>query len=371
MKNHILVTGGAGFIGSFLVDELVRQGHSVRILDNLDKQVHGGKKPYYLNTKAEFMLGDVTCTDDWEKALVDIDIVYHLAAAVGVGQSMYQIRHYMESTSMGTSNLLDHLANKEHDVKKMIVAASMSSYGEGAYKCGSCGVVYPPLRSEEQMKQGKWELFCPGCGKPLKPIPTDEKKYQHCNSIYAIGKKVQEDMVQLVGKTYGIPSVATRFFNVFGPRQSLNNPYTGVAAIFMSRIKSGNRPVVYEDGLQTRDFISVHDIVKALVLVMESNSANYETFNVGTGRPLTIKSIAETLAKVYGSDIKPEIQNKFRKGDVRHCYADITKIRTKLGFEPSVSFEEGMREFIEWSRKQESVDKFHMAAGELKQKGLL
>ena len=283
---------------------------------------------------------------------------------------MYQINYYMNANVMGTSNLLDVLANENHDVKKVVIAASMSSYGEGAYECDDCGVVHPPLRTEEQMGQGKWEMFCPECGKPAKPIPTTEEKIQHCNSVYAISKKVQEEMVLTVGKAYGIPSVALRFFNAFGPRQSLSNPYTGVTAIFMSRIKSKNQPVVFEDGLQTRDFISVHDIVEGNVLCMEKNAADYEVFNVGTGNPLTIKSVAEILAKVYGSDIKPKITNKFRKGDVRHCYADISKIQSKLGFEPKVSFETGMKEFIDWSKATESVDKFDEAYQELKDKSL-
>ncbi|MBS1266582.1 MAG: GDP-L-fucose synthase [Candidatus Woesearchaeota archaeon] len=371
MKKRVLVTGGAGFIGSFVVDKLISQGHQVRIFDNLKQQVHQGKKPDYLNPKAEFVLGDVTKSKELYEAMQDIDVIYHLAAAVGVGQSMYEVAHYVHQNSFGTANLLDLLVNKEHDVKKLIVAASMSSYGEGAYKCDDCGVVYPPLRKVEQMKQGKWELFCPDCNNPIKPIPTDENKYQHCNSIYAISKKDQEDMVLNIGKTYGIPSVALRFFNVYGARQSLSNPYTGVAAIFMSRIKNNNSPVVYEDGMQTRDFISVHDIAKANLLALNSNAADYEVFNVGTGIPLTIKSIPLTLAKLYGSDVKLIVTNKYRKGDVRHCYADISKIKNKLGFEPTVNFEQGMEEFINWSKKAESDDKFEKASSELKKKGLL
>jgi len=371
MKQRILVTGGAGFIGSFLVDELVKRGHYVRIFDNLEPQVHNKKRPDYLNTKAEFMAGDVTKKDQLEKAIKDIDVVFHLAAAVGVGQSMYQIRHYVNSNILGTSNLLDILVNTKHNIKKIVVAASMSSYGEGAYKCLNCGIVYPLLRTEKQMQSKEWELSCPNCTKPLKPIPTDENKKQDCNSIYAITKKTQEDMALNIGKTYGIPTVSLRYFNVYGPRQSLSNPYTGVAAIFMSRIKNKNSPIVYEDGLQTRDFISVHDITQANILAMEKSSADYETFNVGTGKPLTIKSIAEILSELYGIKIKPTITNQYRKGDVRHCYADTTKIKTKLGFEPKISFEQGMRELIEWSKTAESVDKFDKATTELKQKGLL
>lgn len=371
MKKSVLVTGGAGFIGSFLVDSLIQKGHSVRIFDNLEDQVHKKKKPAYLSKEAEFMNGNVTNMDEFEEAIKDIDVILHLASAVGIGQSMYQIRHYVDANIVGIANLLDLLVNKEHDVKKLVVAASMSSYGEGAYKCDKCDVVSPPLRTEKQMKQKQWELLCPNCGCILKPIPTSEEKIQDCNSIYAITKKVQEDMVLNIANAYGIPSVALRYFNVFGPRQSLSNPYTGVAAIFMSRIKNNNTPIVYEDGLQTRDFVSVHDITRANILAMEKNSADYQSFNVGTGKPLTIKSIAETIAKLNKVDIKPKITNQFRKGDVRHCFADISKIRSKLGFEPKTSFEQGMKELIDWSKEVEAVDKFDQATKELEQKGLI
>lgn len=373
MKQKILVTGGAGFIGSHIIDQLLEKGHDVVVMDNLDPQVHeNGNLPDYLAKNLEFLRGDVTKKEEFSKTLQDIDVVYHEASAVGVGQSMYKIAHYMNSNCMGTANLLDYLANENHNVKKVVVAASMSSYGEGLYECESCGKVRPNLRSEDDVNSGNWDPLCPHCKKQLKAIPTPETAEQYCNSIYAIGKKVQEDMVLNVGKTYGIPSVALRYFNVYGPRQSLSNPYTGVAAIFMSRIKAGNKPVIYEDGLQTRDFISVHDIARANVMAMEQKSADYQRFNVGSGIPLTIKSIAETLAKLYGKEeITPDIQNKFRKGDVRHCYADISKIQNKLNWNPTISFEEGMKEYIEWSRKQESVDMFDKAAQELKDKKLI
>ena len=373
MKQKILVTGGAGFIGSHIIDQLLEKGHQVVVLDNLDSQVHEGSKiPDYLSKNLEFLKGDVTNKEEFDNALQDIDVVYHEASAVGVGQSMYKISHYMNANCMGTANLLDHLANKNHNIKKVIVAASMSSYGEGLYKCEKCGNVRPSLRSENDVNSGQWEPLCPYCKSQIKPVAITETAKQNCNSIYAIGKKVQEDMVLNVGQTYGIPSVVLRYFNVYGPRQSLSNPYTGVAAIFMSRIKAGNRPVVYEDGLQTRDFVSVHDIAKANVMAMEQKSANYQRFNVGSGIPLTIKSISETLAKLYGKEeIVPDVQNKFRKGDVRHCYADIRKIKSLLNWKPSITFEEGMKEYIEWSKKQESVDMFEKAAQELKEKRLI
>jgi len=271
---------------------------------------------------------------------------------------------------MGTSHLLNLLVDKEHDVKKIIVAGSMSSYGEGAYRCTKCGVVYPKLWTEEQMAKCQWELFCPKCGKIAKPMPTPETKLLDSNSIYAISKKVQEEMFHNIGRAYGIPSVALRYFNVYGPRQSLSNPYTGVAAIFMSRLKNNNPPIINEDGLQTRDFISVHDIVRANILAMENKAADYESFNVGTGKPITIKYLAEYLAKLYGVNIKPEVNFKFRKGDVRHCFADVSKIKSRLGFVPAIKTEDGLRELVEWSRKVEAVDKYERAAQELKAKGL-
>ena len=333
-SRKILVTGGAGFIGSFLVDRLIEAGHQVTIIDNLEPQVHpDGKPPIYLNPSACLVVGDVRDYEALRCAIGGQEVVFHLAGAVGVGQSQYEIKRYVDVNTGGTANLLDILANHHHQVKKLVVAASMSSYGEGCYFCKEDNKeVRPPLRSSEQIKSGYWELKCPECDQPIEPVPTGEEAVQYCNSIYAYTKKDQEDMVLNIGRTYNIPSVALRFFNVYGPRQSLSNPYTGVAAIFMSRIKNNNSPVIYEDGLQTRDFISVHDICDALILSMEKPEADYQVFNVGSGVPLKIRNIAETLAKLYGKDIEPKILYRFRKGDVRHCYADITKIQQLLGW---------------------------------------
>lgn len=372
MGEKILVTGGAGFIASFIVDELVRAGHEVRIFDNLDPQVHtDGSKPDYLNQEAEFIQGDVRDYEAFKKALNGMDVVFHKAGAVGVGQSQYQIKKYIDVNTGGTANLLDILVNNKNNVRKLIVAASMSSYGEGRYECEKCGPASPDLRTEEQMAQGDWELYCAHCRSTLKPMPTGENKIQKCNSIYAYSKKDQEDMVMNIGKTYKMPVVALRYFNVYGPRQSLSNPYTGVAAIFMSRIKNNNPPVVYEDGLQTRDFVSVHDIVRANIMSMESDKADYRIFNVGSGISYSIKGIAEKLAEVMGKDIRPDITNKFRKGDVRHCTADISGIKEMLHFTPRISFEEGMRELMEWAGEAEAVDKFEQAAAELRERKLI
>jgi dTDP-L-rhamnose 4-epimerase len=367
---NVLVTGGAGFIASFITDELVEQNHSVTIYDNLEPQVHQGKTPEYLNTEAQFIKADVNDTEKLKEAVENADVIFHEAAMVGVGQSMYQVRRYVEANTLGTANLLDLLVNTNHNVKKLIVAASMSSYGEGAYVNSSGERLRPSLRTKEQMERKEWELM-DSSGETLKPVGIKEEDELLSNSIYAITKKDQEEMVLNIGRTYGIPSVALRYFNVFGPRQSLSNPYTGVAAIFMSRIKNGNSPMVFEDGLQSRDFVSVHDIVQANLLSMKQKAADYHVFNVGAGRQITIKGIAEVLATLFKSDVKPKITGQFRPGDVRHCFADISKIKNALDYSPTISFEEGMNELIEWSKDAESVDKVDQATKELRDKGLI
>jgi len=371
MRYKILVTGGAGFIGSFLVDKLIENGNDVTIFDNLEEQVHQGRIPEYINKSANFIKGDMRDYNALEKIVKEHEIIFHQASMVGVGQSQYQIKRYVDANISGTGNLLDILVNSEHDVKKLIVASSMSIYGEGSYECEDCGKVLASLRSEEQMRRKDWEIHCPNCGRVLEPIPTPEDKKPQSNSIYAITKKTQEEMCLNIGKTYGIPTVSLRYFNVYGPRQSLSNPYTGVCAIFISRIKNDNPPLIFEDGKQSRDFISVHDIVEANILAMKSKNANYEIFNVGTGKQTTILEIANILIDLYNKNIKPKIVGKFRKGDIRHCFADISKIRRKLGFKPKVSFEDGIRELVEWSEREEARDKVDKATQELKEKGLL
>jgi dTDP-L-rhamnose 4-epimerase len=368
----ILVTGGAGFIGSHLVDALVEK-HEVVVLDNLEPQVHTKSTPDYLNENATYIFGDVRNKEVLRRVLEGVEVVFHQAAAVGVGQSMYQVEKYVEVNTMATAKLLDFLVNEEHEVKKLIVASSMSIYGEGAYECEDCGVVYPELRAEKQLKQKMWEIKCPKCGKVVKPISTSEEKSLHPTSIYAITKRDQEEMCLNIGRAYGIPAVALRYFNVYGPRQSLNNPYTGVCAIFSSRIKNNNPPLIFEDGLQSRDFVSVHDIVEANNLVMKSSNADYEVFNVGNGEAINILEIAQALIKQYnkGKELEPEITNKYRAGDIRHCFADISKIRNKIGYKPKVSFVDGMKELVEWGEKEHAIDKFEKAHEELLRRGLV
>jgi len=375
MADKILVTGGAGFIGSFLVDALVEKGHQVRIYDALVPQVHGSQQalPEYVNPSAEFVKGDVRDREALAKALEGVDVVFHLAAAVGVGQSMYQIQYYTEANTLGGAVLLDLLANTKHRVRKMIVASSMSIYGEGAYACADCGIVFPRLRTEAQLKTRDWEMKCPHCGQDVHPVPTDEDKPLYPTSIYAITKRDHEEMFLSTGFAYGIPAVALRFFNTYGPRQALSNPYTGVMAIFSGRLLNRQPPVIYEDGLQSRDFIHVHDIVQGLLLAMVKPEADYQVFNLGTGVPTSIANVAGILSQhlTDGGEVKPEIRNQFRAGDIRHCYADLTKAQRLLGFEPQIPLQEGMTDLLTWVKEQTAIDRFVQVEKELSAKALV
>lgn len=364
----ILVTGGAGFIGSHLVDALVKEGRDVVVLDNYDKQVHQGKRPKYLNKNAAYIEGDVRDGRTLKKAFANVDTVFHFAAKVGVGQSMYEIREYVDANTLGTAHFWEYIVNNKIS-PRVVVASSMSIYGEGAYSCSACGQVSPYLRSEEQLKKRIWELPCPGCGATVAALPTREDKRLLSTSVYAITKKDQEELSLTIGMSYKIPTVALRFFNVYGPRQSLSNPYTGACAIFSSRIKNDQPPLIFEDGLQTRDFIDVRDIVQACVLAMNDARTDYGAFNVGTGRAITIREVAETLIGLYGKDIQPEIVNKYRTGDIRHCYADIGKIQA-LGFSPKISLKDGLRTLVEWGKSEEAVDRTKDAFDELERRRL-
>jgi dTDP-L-rhamnose 4-epimerase len=371
MADRILLTGGAGFIGSYVCDLLCAKGYKVIVVDNLDPQVHLTREwPQWRNPKAEYHQGECSDPQVWREWLPKIDAVIHLAAAVGVGQSQYQIAYYVQANTMATALMLDAIVNGEQRPRKLVVAASMSSYGEGLYRHPSGKLVSPDLRPLAQMQRHQWELI-DSDGEMLTPVPTPETKPQLCNSIYAITKKDQEDMVLNIGQAYNIPAVALRFFNVFGPRQSLSNPYTGVAAIFLSRLRNGNAPLIFEDGKQSRDFISVHDIAAAVVQALETDGCNGKSVNVGTGQPRTVKQVAETLAQILRVDIQPQITEKYRAGDVRHCVADNTLLRIQLGYTPHWSFTDAMSELVDWSLKVEARDKVDQATAELKQRGLI
>lgn len=370
---HFLVIGGAGFIGSHLVDALIARGEKVRVFDNLEPQVHGDKatKPTYLHPEAEFILGDVRDRDALQKALRDVEVIFYEAAAVGVGQSMYEVRRYVEVNTIGAANLLDILVNEHHKVQKVIVASSMSIYGEGKYQCSEHGFVYPKMRSVQQLAARDWEHRCPHCASPLTPLPTDEEKPLYPTSIYAITKRDHEEMFLCIGQAYGIPTIALRYFNVYGPRQALSNPYTGVVAIFSSRILNGHPPIIYEDGRQSRDFVHVSDIVQANLLALERDEANGEAINVGTGQPLTVLEVAHLLSTHLSFNQPPEITQRYRAGDIRHCFADITKARELLGYQPKVSFAQGLKELVTWVAQQVAEDQLIEAQNELMRRGLV
>jgi dTDP-L-rhamnose 4-epimerase len=370
MSKTILITGGAGFIGSHLADELLRQGYRVRALDNLSPQVHGEERqrPAYLAPEVELMVGDVRDPDAVAKALDGVDGVFHYAAAVGVGQSMYEIAEYTAVNNLGTAVLLEALIKRP--VEKLVVASSMSIYGEGLYRTASGEVSGAIRRSREQLKRGEWEPR-DAEGRALEPQPTPETKVPDLSSVYALSKYDQERMCLMIGEAYDIPVAALRFFNVYGPRQALSNPYTGVLAIFASRLLNDNPPMIFEDGQQRRDFVSVYDIARASRLAYESEAARNEVFNVGSGNAYTIAGIADRMRQVLGKDgIEPEITGKYRVGDIRHCFADISKAQTVLGFSPQVALEDGLVELAEWLPQEKAEDRVSKARDELVARGL-
>ena len=369
---NILVTGGAGFIGSHLVDALLERGHKVRVIDSLDPQVHEAPDvpPTYLNSAAEFQKGDIRNLSDVEKALKGIEVVFHQAAAVGVGQSMYMVRHYMDVNTIGTATLLEEMIKRRTQFKKLIVASSMSIYGEGCYRKKDGSEVSPKIRSYDQFKKGLWELMDSETGEELIPIPTDEEKKLIPVSPYATSKRDQEELCLAIGRAYGIPTVALRYFNVYGERQALSNPYTGVAAIFITRLLNNKSPLIFEDGLQSRDFVHVSDIVQANLMALELDSLDYDYFNVGTGCRLTVLDVANALIKAMGKNISPTIVHKFREGDIRHCFSNINKIQKVTAYSPKVSFEQGIPMLVEWCRGKQAKDRVEKATNELDSKGL-
>jgi dTDP-L-rhamnose 4-epimerase len=371
---NVLVTGGAGYIGSHLVDALTRNEYAVTVLDNLEPQVHrSGTWPAYANPKATYLLGDVRDRAALAPLVTAADAVVHFAAAVSVGQSMYQIDRYVGVNTGATGLLLDILVNEKHNVQKVIVASSVGVYGEGAYRCRTHGAVFPGIRGEAQLAVRDWEQHCPVCGEHAAADMTREDKPLYRDNIYAMSKYHQEEMVLLIGKTYGIPAVAPRFFNVYGPRQSLSNPYAGVAAIFLGRLLNNKAPVLFEDGGQLRDFVSIHDVVSCLMLMLETAGGDFLPINIGSGTRITIREIATTLATLTKKSIDPEVLDTGRTFDIRHCVANIDRARATLGYEPKVSFEDGMSELIDWAMAspERPVDLFDHALNELRARGLL
>jgi dTDP-L-rhamnose 4-epimerase len=365
---QILITGGAGFIGSHLADELVARGHHVRALDIISPQVHGSvDRPEYLNAEVELVRGDVRNADVVRRSLHGIDAVYHFAASVGVGQSMYQIEQYTSTNSLGTAVLLQELVRKP--VQRLIVASSMSVYGEGLYRSADGSFVEGVERSVDQLRRDEWEPHDRN-GEVLLPVPTPESKTPSLSSVYALSKYDQERLCLMVGRAYNIPAVALRFFNVFGTRQALSNPYTGVLAIFATRLLNDRAPLVFEDGRQRRDFVSVNDVVQACCLALEVPEAAGGVFNVGSGESHSVEEVAETMAGALGKDIAPDRCGKYRVGDIRHCYADITLARRVLGYSPRVTLADGILDLTEWLREQEADDHVADASRELAARGL-
>jgi dTDP-L-rhamnose 4-epimerase len=364
-----LVTGGAGFIGSHLVSRLLADGRDVVVLDSLEEQVHAGQ-PVLLPDDVAFIHGDVGDPDAVNEALEGVDEVVHLAAVVGVGQSMYEIDRYTRSNTMATATFLESLVGRSERPRRLVVASSMSIYGEGEYECSTHGRVAPGPRPDDQLRARRWETKCPQCESDLRPVWTGEQKPVIPTSIYAITKRDHEELCLVTGESYGIPTVALRFFNVYGPGQALSNPYTGVAAIFASRLMNGKAPLIFEDGQQSRDFIHVTDIVEGIVRALDSESATGTAINLGTGRPTTVGEIARVLADGMGREIEPEHPDRYRSGDIRHCYADTSRAKALLDFEAEVSLEDGMNDLVAWLEGQEAADHVDAATAELSARGL-
>ncbi len=369
MSSRVLITGGAGFIGSHLADELIAHGYAVRALDNLCEQVHGidARRPAYLDDRVELFVGDVRDARAVRSALSGVDAVVHLAAEVGVGQSMYEIADYTSVNNLGTAVLLEELS--QHAVARLVVASSMSIYGEGRYQNADGTTRDDALRSLDALREARFEPVSPdGCA--LSPVPTPETKLPCLSSVYALSKYDQECLCLIVGRAYGIPTVALRLFNTYGPRQALSNPYTGVLAIFASRLLNDNRPLIFEDGKQQRDFVSVHDVARACRLALESAPAVGQSINIGSGQPITVLEVAARMSRALAKRLEPEITGRYRMGDVRHCFADITLAGDLLGYAPEVSLDQGLSELVRWLGQQKAVDRVENARQELESRGL-
>lgn len=373
----VLITGGAGFIGSNIAIKLKAKGYEVVVLDSLSKQIHGSNpdqtSPLYqsIKDKVVFIKGKVNNRTDWEKALVGVDYIIHLAAETGTGQSMYEIKKYVDTNIGGTALLLDILTNTKHNVKRVVVAESRAIYGEGKYHCPNCGDVYPLERKDEDMAKGDFECKCPICGGEVELVATTEDSTIHPSSVYGISKQVQGQLVHLVCKSIGVESVSFRYQNVYGPGQSLSNPYTGILSIFSTRIKNGNGINVFEDGMETRDFVYIEDVVDATILGMEVPEANGHVFNIGTGVATDVLTVANTLCEKYGVKVPITVSGNYRLGDIRHNFADISAARQILGFVPKWNFSDGIEQFTNWVNMQDvQSDNYETSIEEMKKKGL-
>lgn len=372
----VLISGGAGFIGSNLALKLMDRGYEVVLLDNLSQQIHGEnpEESYTYNLvrdKCELIVGDVTKFEDWRRALKSVDIVVHLAAETGTGQSMYEINKYVDVNIGGTAKLMEVITNEINQVKKVVVAASRAVYGEGKFQCEEHGIVYPESREDQDMSRGDFEVKCPICNQNVEMLPTDEESKLHPTSVYGHTKQSQEELCMIVGKSINLPVVAFRFQNVYGPGQSLKNPYTGILSIFSTRIKNGNDLNIFEDGLETRDFVYIEDITDSIILGIENDNANFQSFNVGSGEKIDVLTVANTLKEKYGSNVNINVSGNYRLGDIRHNLGDLTKIRTLLGYEPKVKFTEGISNFVDWVEKQNvESDNYEASIEEMKKKGL-
>lgn len=373
---NVLITGGAGFIGSNLALKLISKGYAVTVLDNLSPQIHGDNpeetSPLYLSIKdkVKFIHGTVTNKEDWEEALKDQDAIVHYAAETGTGQSMYEVEKYVDVNINGTALMLNLLVNGTYNIKKVVVASSRSIYGEGKYISKELGAVYPTQRTAEFMDGKDFEVKYPGSS-ALRLVGTDEESKIHPSSVYGITKQNQEQMVLTVCPTIGIAGVAFRYQNVYGPGQSLKNPYTGILSIFSTQIKNSNDINIFEDGKESRDFVYIDDVVDATILGLEKDEANNQVFNVGTGVAVDVLTVANELVKNYGVNVSINVSGNYRLGDIRHNYADLTKINKLLGFTPKVAFETGLKRFAEWVNTQEvQEDKYQKSIDEMKAKGL-
>lgn len=376
MSQNILITGGAGFIGSRLSNKLLHNGNNVKVLDNLSPQVHGTSPELSslflsLHSDVDFIRGSVTCKNDLMVALDGIDTVVHLAAETGTGQSMYAIEHYSDVNVGGTALLLDLIANKSLPVKKIVVASSRAVYGEGKYRCAQHNFVYPSPRFLEDMEQGDFEVHCPSCSAVAEPVASDEESQIHPSSVYGVTKLTQEQLVLNVGRALGISAIAFRYQNVYGPGQSLLNPYTGILSIFSNRIRNNNPINIFEDGKESRDFVYIDDVVSVTAEAIRYSKPLVDVFNVGSGVSTDVLAIAKTLQRLLNIEVPTTISGQFRIGDIRHNYADLTKVKRIFGFKPSISVEQGLISFVEWLRTEGlETDRYEQSLQEMESKGL-